>query len=56
MSDNETKLQWMGIETEEVSEYSCTACGEIFQFASDSGGTDVPPVACPMCGRKRSGR
>lgn len=54
MSDEKpTKINWMETRTQEVSQYHCTACEEIFQFASDKNGTDEPPVACPMCGRPR---
>lgn len=47
----ETKLNWMETRTQEVSQYHCTKCTEIFQFASDKHGTERPPVNCPMCGR-----
>lgn len=46
-----TKLNWMETREQEVSQYHCTACDEIFQFASDKHGTERPPVCCPMCGR-----
>lgn len=52
-STDKTKLQWMETRIQEVSQYHCTACLEIFQFASDKNGTVEPPVACPMCGRAK---
>lgn len=34
-----TKFGWMEKREQEVSQYHCTKCGEIFQFASDKNGT-----------------
>jgi DNA-directed RNA polymerase subunit RPC12/RpoP len=50
MSDEKTKLNWMETRTQEVSQYHCVQCEEIFQFASDKHGTEQPPICCPMCG------
>jgi rRNA maturation endonuclease Nob1 len=47
---SKVKVNWMETRTVEVSQYHCTGCQEIFQFASDKHGTERPPVACPMCG------
>ena len=48
-----TKIGWMETRTQEVSQYNCNGCNEIFQFASDKNGTAEPPVCCPMCGSPR---
>jgi rubrerythrin len=47
-----TKLNWMETRNQEVSQYHCVECSEIFQFASDNGGTVEPPKYCPLCGKE----